>query len=95
MGPLLECRALENIFLSMLDKISHGLAQMHDGQFVLHMCTPLTKPDNSLLSISTLSNCAFISACVAYNDENCIELKLLCVYTKMKHSIANYFIKTK
>lgn len=87
---------MTTFFLSMLDKISHGLAQVHDGQFVLHVCTPLTKPDNSRLSISTLSNCAFISyACVAYNDENRTELKLLCIYTKLKHSIANYFIKTK
>lgn len=70
----------------MLDK----LVQVHDGQFVLapllHMCTLLM---NQTIHASLL----YSYACAAYNDENRIELKLLCVYAKMKHSIANYFIK--
>lgn len=74
-----------------------ALVQVHDGQFVLvpflHMCTPLMN-QTIHASLPALSWTVFISyACAAYNDENRIELKLLCVYAKMKHSIANYFIK--
>lgn len=103
MEPLLERRALDNdfffFFLSMLDKISHGRTGASAWRSVC-FGTPfahvysVNEPDNSHLSTCTLQDCAFISyACAEYNDENRIELKLLCVFVKMKHSIANYFIK--